>query len=121
MDHLAAVKKAEQELAQAHRILDLETIERLLHPDYVIVQPGGRIETKAEVLASYRSGDRAEGDHLDIRLHGNTAIVTGRWQASGENEGEPFDYAACFLSVWLRESGHLQYVAYQSTEVNDPK
>jgi ketosteroid isomerase-like protein len=123
MDDLAAVAaaiaEAERELAAAHLSLDLDTIERLLHPDYVIVQPGGRIESKAEVLASYRVGgrhwDTAEVDQLDVRLHGDTAIVTGRWRASGENNGEPFDYAARFLSVWVKESGRWRNIAYMAT------
>jgi ketosteroid isomerase-like protein len=118
----AAVAEAERKLAAAHLSLDLETIDRLLHPDYVILQPGGRIETKADVLASYRAGgrrwDTAEADELDIRLLGGTAIVAGRWQASGENQGEPFDYAARFLSVWFREDGRWRNIAYMATELN---
>lgn len=83
-DDFEAVAQAEGQLAAAHVQLDLETIEQLLHPDYVIVQPGGQIETKAEVLASYNSGtrrwDTAQVDQLDIRLYGDhTALVVGRW------------------------------------------
>jgi ketosteroid isomerase-like protein len=126
MDDLAAVAAAiagaERELAAAHLSLELDTIDRLLHPDYVIVQPDGRIESKADVLASYRAGgrrwDTAEADELDVRLFGGTAIVTGRWQASGENQGEPFDYAARFLSVWFREDGRWRNIAYMATELN---
>ena len=124
MDELAAViAEAERELAAAHLSLDLDTIDRLLHPAYVILQPGGRIETKADVLASYRSGgrrwDAAEVDQLDVHPHGDTAIVTGRWQASGENNGERFDYAARFLSVWVKDGGRWQNVAYIATVLNN--
>lgn len=127
MDDLAAVAAAvagaERRLAAAHLSLDLATIDGLLHPGYVIVQPGGRIETKADVLASYRAGgrhwDTAEVDQLDVRLHGDTAIVTGRWRASGENEGEPFNYAARFLSVWLKVNGRWRNIAYQATELDE--
>jgi ketosteroid isomerase-like protein len=116
-----AVAQVEGQLAEAHLRLDLKTIEHLLHPDYVIVQPGGQVETKAEVLASYRSGTRhwetAQVDQLDIRLYENTAIVVGRWQASGQHGEERFDYAARFLSVWVKQAGHWQNIAYQATEI----
>ncbi|WP_158231347.1 nuclear transport factor 2 family protein [Bradyrhizobium sp. C9] len=95
---LDAVAAAERALAAAHLTLDLDVINRLIHPDYVIVQPGGAIETKADVLASYRSGtrhwDSARVDELDIRLYQETAVVVGRWLASGRNGPASFDYQA---------------------------
>ena len=51
-------------------MLYLETIERLLHPDYVIVQPGGRIERKAEALARTGSGIAASTiSKMNICVH----------------------------------------------------
>lgn len=114
-----AVIAAEQELAAAHVTLDLDQIERLLHPDYVIIQPGGRIESKEEVLTSYRSGTRrwvsARSDQLKVRLYGNTAVVVGRWTAAGQHGAEHFDYDARFLAVWVYADGRWQNVASQST------
>ena len=43
-DDFEAVAQAEGQLAEAHLQLDLKTIEHLLHPDYIIVQPGGNID-----------------------------------------------------------------------------
>jgi hypothetical protein len=67
----------------------------LLHEDYVIVQPGGRIETKADVLASYASGERhwdaAAVEQLDVQIYGDAARVVGVWRASGTNAGTPFE------------------------------
>ncbi len=121
-DPIETIKTAERQLATAHLTLDLETIDRLLHPDYLILQPDGRFETKADVLASYGSGERhwdtAEVDQLKVRLYGSAAIVTGRWQATGLNSGNPFDYGAHFISTWLYEDGRWQNIAYQSSEIS---
>ena len=120
-DDFDAVVQAEHQLAAAHLQLDLKTIEDLLHPDYVIIQPGGKVETKADVLASYHTGtrdwDTAQVDQLDIRLCGDTAIAVGRWQASGQHGTERFDYVARFLSIWVKQGGRWQNIAYQSTEI----
>ena len=120
-DDLDAVAQAEGKLADAHLQLDLKTIDHLLHPDYVIVQPGGKVETKAEVLASYktetRQWDMAQVDQLDIRLYGATVVVVGRWRALGQHGAERFDYAARFLSIWVKQEGRWQNIAYQSTEI----
>lgn len=112
---------AEQALAAAHRTLDIATIDRLLHPDYIIVQPGGLIENKAQTLASFTTGDRhwdmAESDELSVRVVGDTAIVTGRWRGKGRNGSLLFDYQARFLSTWVREEGEWRNIAYMATEI----
>ncbi|MGD9093964.1 MAG: nuclear transport factor 2 family protein [Anaerolineales bacterium] len=120
-DETRAVEQAEHKLAGAHLSMDLDVMDRLLHPEYKIIQPDGTIENKEEVLTSYKSGkrrwDRAESDQLEVHVRGELSYVTGRWRASGINDGDPFDYAARFLSVWIREGGHWQNIAYISTEI----
>ena len=122
-DHEAVIQ-AEQTLAAAHLTLDLATIARLLHPNYVIVQPGGVHENKEQTLASFTTGDRhwdlAESDEMVVQLYGNTAIVTGRWRGRGRNGAIHFDYRARFLSTWVREDGEWRNVAYMATEIEYP-
>jgi ketosteroid isomerase-like protein len=116
---LAAVIAAEERLAAASLTLDLDVFEQLLHPDYVIIQPGGLIENKAETIASLASDTRhwqvARSDEMDVRLYGDTAVVIGRWTSQGQNGDEPFDYQARFLSVWVKEGEQWRNVAFQST------
>lgn len=113
--------QAECDLAEAHLSLDLERIDQLLHPDYVIVQPGGRVEGKAETMASLcadgRSWEIARSDEMQGQVYGDTAVVTGRWHGKGRNGDKLFDYTARFLSIWLRENGRWRNVAYQSTDI----
>jgi ketosteroid isomerase-like protein len=115
------VRAAEKWLTDAHVHMDIALIERLLHPDYVIIQPGGIVETKDQVLESYRSGirhwDFAKSDQMDVRVYGEMAVVVGRWQAKGRNGSVVFDYAARFLSVWVKQEGHWQNLTSQSTEI----
>lgn len=117
----AAVLAAEEALANAHLTLDLATLNQLLHPDYTILQPGGRLETKAQVLASFAGGERhwdqARVDDMEVRIYGATAVVIGRWRAQGCNRGQVFNYAARFLSVWLETSAGWRNLAYHATEI----
>jgi hypothetical protein len=121
VDDVQAVAQAERDLAEAHLKLDLITIDQLFHSDYTIIQPGGKVESKDEVLASYRTGtrrwDSAKADELDVRIYGNTGVVVGRWTASGQNGSERFDYSARFLSTWIKQDGRWQNVTSQSTEI----
>ncbi|MCH7663227.1 MAG: nuclear transport factor 2 family protein [Chloroflexi bacterium] len=55
---------------------------------------------------------------LNINVYGQTAVVVGRWRAKGVNEGVPFDYAARYVSVWVKNAGAWRIVSDQSTEIN---
>jgi len=122
-DLIAEVLQAEEALATAHQQLDLDAFARLLHPDYAIIQPGGRIESKADTLASLRAGGRyweiARSDQLEVRLYGRTAVVIGRWRGKGQNGPQAFDYSARFLAVWVKGPAGWQMVASQATDLGE--
>lgn len=113
--------QAEKNLARAHLSMDIDVIDNLLHKDYVIVQPGGKLETKEDVLASYKSGNRhwksAEVSELDMKLYVNVARVVGIWRASGMNNGESFNYQARFISIWIKEESNWKNISYSSSEI----
>lgn len=117
------IATAERELAQAHVQMDLNKIDNLLHDEYTILQPNGAVENKLDVLASYNQGDRqwqsAAANDLDIAVSGNLALVTGKWTAVGQNGQGPFDYSTRFLSMWRKDNGQWQNIAYQSTEITE--
>jgi ketosteroid isomerase-like protein len=116
-----AIIEAEEHLAAASLNLDLSVFEQLLHPDYVIVQPGGIVENKAETMASLASDTRhwqvARSDEMEVRVYGDTAVVIGRWTGKGQNGDEPFDYQARFLSLWVKEAGQWRNIAFQATKI----
>jgi ketosteroid isomerase-like protein len=123
-DVAAEVLAVEQAWTEAHRRGDVAAIARLMTDDYVKIQPNGAVVDKAASLAAYlpeeRQWELAEGDEYDIRVYGDVAVVIGRWRARGVNHGVRFDYAARFLSVYVRRAGGWQMAAEQSTEIREP-
>lgn len=110
---------AERAWVQAHRGLDLDALEGLMAEEYLHILPDGSVIGKQADLASYRRGDRhwdyAESDQYHVEVFGDAAVLVGRWRARGVNAGEPFDYAARFLSVYVKRAGRWQMVVAQST------
>ncbi len=132
---LAEVLAVEQRWTAAHLAGDFGILAELMAEDYVRIEPDGTAAGRAAVLAAYqpehRHWDYAAGDEYDVRIYGDltvdpsndsgavlTALVTGRWTARGSNHGESFDYAARFLSVYIRRGGRWQMVAEQSTPIS---
>jgi ketosteroid isomerase-like protein len=122
-DLIGEVIQAERAWVEAHRRLDIAALEQLMADEYRHIQADGKVVDKAADLASYQTGDRfwefAESDEYDVQLHGQTAVLIGRWRAKGINAGERFDYAARFISVYVKRDGRWQMVAAQSTPLLD--
>ncbi len=96
---------AEQAWLHAHLRGDVTLLERLMAAEYLQITDTGGMRTKADVLASFQSGTRhwtqATSDDYRIRIYGQVAVVFGRWQAAGTNNGHAFDYAARYISMWV--------------------
>lgn len=124
MDSTEELLAIEREWTAAHRNGDFDTLERRMADDFVKILPDGSLAGKAEVLASLRGEHRwwdfAAGDEYDVRILGDTAVVIGRWRARGSNNGQPFDYAARFLSVYVRRDGRWLMLTEQSTAIIPP-
>jgi ketosteroid isomerase-like protein len=122
MDPIQEVLAVERAWTEAHLGGDAQTLAEIMAFDYVKIQPDGSLSDKTTTLASYepdrqRTWEVAQGDEYDVRVYGDTALVIGRWTARGNNDGQPFDYAARFLSIYVRREGRWQMVAEQSTEI----
>lgn len=121
MDEIDTVLAAERAWTEAHRRGDVETIARLMAEDYCKIESDGSVRDRRQALASYtpetRYWEKAQGDEYVVRVYGDTALVIGRWTARGMRDGVPFDYAARFLSVYVKREGEWKMVAEQSTEI----
>jgi ketosteroid isomerase-like protein len=121
MNELEAVMRAERAWTDAHVNGDVETLARLMADDYLKIESDGSVSDRAATLAKYtpatRAWEKAIGDEYIVRVYGDTAIVIGRWTARGMNNGERFDYAARFLSVYVKRDGEWKMVAEQSTQI----
>ena len=122
MDEREHVLAVEREWTEAHLRGDVPTIPRLMADDYLRINADGSVTDRAATLAAYTYPKRAigkkrEGDEYIVQIHGETAIVIGRWTARGMNNGERFDYAARFMSVYVKRRGDWKMVAEQATEI----
>ena len=117
----AELTKIEQQLAAAWIKGDQTFIENILSDDWSVIDPTGRILTKAEVLREAFTGERAitEGkiDQVNVRDFGEWAVVTGRTQMSGSYQGQAMSVVLRFTDVFTNASGDWKCVASQGTFV----
>ena len=116
-----AVAALDTEFQAAVKHHDAATIERIQHPDMVLVLGDGRIFTKADhVLAAVDKKIRYEIQDEDpgtqtVRVLGDTAVVTARLWLKGTNEGAPFDRRVWFSDTYVRTPAGWKYFFGQAS------
>jgi homoserine O-acetyltransferase len=109
------VEAIERRLVAAIGARDLAAYDTLVADDYVVVEAAGTVRTKADVMASYRSGERGYRDlRIDeVRSHvfGDTAIVHARTFGRRLEGGQEQVNRVRYVRVYARRSGRWRAVA----------
>jgi ketosteroid isomerase-like protein len=120
-DDRAAVAALDTEFQAAVKHNDVATIDRIQHPDMVLVLGDGRVFTKEDHLnaarersTEYEIQDEEPGTQL-VRVHGDTAIVTALLRLKGTSEGRPFDRRVWFSDTYVRTPQGWKYFFGQAS------
>ena len=118
------LNRLEQRLIRAWIDHDREAIDAMLSDDWAVIDPGGRLLTKAQVLAeAFESGDReivdGQIDDVRVRSYGEVAVVTGRTVATGTYKGVRATVKLRFTDVCVRRNEGWQVVASQATLLHE--
>lgn len=111
-----AIRKLVTERDQAIQSGDVAAIERIYSDDYISTSATGLHRTKAEVIEDFKSGalkiESISSDDVNVRQHGDTAIVTGRMTAKGKDRGRDVSGERRFTQVYVKKNGRWQLVAF---------
>jgi ketosteroid isomerase-like protein len=98
---------------------DVTTLERLLSGDLIYTHASGWRQTKAEFLASIRSGELLyhsfASNDVNVHGYGNVVLATGRASAKVGAKGQELDVSLLYLEAYVKQDGRWQLVAWQST------
>lgn len=98
---------------------DAATMDRLLADDFTLVTGSGKVYTKADLLAEARSGRfvyvRQDDSEQQVRIWGDTAVITAKLWAKGTEDGKPFEYRVWFSDTYVRTANGWRYVFAQSS------
>src|SRR3954469_18868705 len=102
---------------QACAAKDLKTLDQLLDDAFVYVDQEGQLQKKADLLLYVQNADslRFLTRDMIVRVHGDTAIVTGLFQLKAIVHGKPFVVNGRFVDTWLNKSNHWVVIASLTT------
>ena len=96
-------------------------IGRFVADDWVIVDADGRVIGRSRFLSAIESGalshESMESTDVEVRLHGDTAVVTGITTSKGQFMGQGFTTRERATDVLARLDGRWLCVFSQLTRV----
>ena len=87
----------------------------MLADDFIITVEDGSTYSKPGYIA--HAGDAnvkvevAEISDVKVRMHGNTAVVTGAYHEKGTSKGKPYEYHDRYTDIWQNAGGNWQLIA----------
>src|SRR6266511_5888909 len=114
-DEANAVLQTERDLAAAYLKSDADAIAQGVMEDYTLTNSMGKITTRADDLDEARKNDPKyeifENYDMKVRVHGNTAVVTGKTHTKGISGGKPFDTQFQFTDTFVKDGGRWRLLA----------
>lgn len=111
----------ERDWSQASLTKDIDTLNKIMADDWVNIDFQGKVVTKAQTIASLKSGlpaTQAAGlGEMKVRVFGDSAIVTGSDTGKSGSKGKEIIEKYLWTDVFVRRNGRWQAVASQSTKV----
>ena len=113
------VRRIESDWGDAFERKDMATLDRLMADDYILTDPLGIVRTKAESLAAIETSallfESTESDNVNVRINGDTAVVTGRSTFKGRYKGWPMAGKYQYTDVLVKRRGSWTAVSSHIT------
>lgn len=115
------IEQLENQLLDAMLHADVETLDKLIHPDLLFNSAMGQTVTKEMDLQSYSSGlmkvHSISATNQQVNIIGDTAVVAVTIDMSGEYGVQPISGKVRFLRVWKQFNNNWQIIAGSSVMI----
>lgn len=111
----AAILQMERDLANAWLKGDAATVDRIMAKEWLLTNPLGQVQTRADTEAEVRSGvlkfESMVPHDLQVRVIGDTAIVSGVSTDKVTYKGQDMSGDYRFTDVFVKRDGRWQMVS----------
>ena len=111
----ANVRALELKMLDCYKLRQVEVFANILDDDFVITFEDGSTYSKTGYLAYSASSsthiETVEIPEMKVRVHGDTAIVTGVYHEKGVDAQRTYDFRDRFTDVWMKNAGKWRLVA----------
>ncbi|HEV6967322.1 nuclear transport factor 2 family protein [Roseateles sp.] len=102
---------------------DRAAIEANMADDFRQIDGRGNVETHASFVAGLMSPDLVIDPYtvedFDVRLYGDTALLSGRTRMTGRYQGQPFKSHYRYIDIYVKRGGAWKIVSVQISRIPD--
>ncbi len=128
MSPATAAENSEQAVLAAHeqrRVAtlagDADAVGAMMTDDLTFTHANGVVESKAEFLDALETGrlkyKTLTDDEYQVRVHGDTGIVSGTCHIVVDASGTEFDIRVLFTELWVKKGEDWQMVLWHATNL----
>jgi ketosteroid isomerase-like protein len=126
MDNEEDLIRLQHEWMEAVKRRDIEFLERLLGPEFVLYtgRPGIETRTRQQYLDVTRDNYTLESFEfvmIDAHAYGNFGFVRSRYSQRGWMDDKPRNQAFLMTDVWVRRDGSWQAVSRHISPLDSPR
>jgi len=100
---------------------DRAAIEANMAEDFRQIDGAGNVETKQSFVDDLVSPqlviDPYVVEDFDVRLYGDTALLSGRTRMTGKYDGKPFASHYRYIDIYVKRGGRWQIVSVQISKI----
>jgi ketosteroid isomerase-like protein len=120
-DDVAVLTELDRAMQQAVVDRDPVAFGAFLTDDYILVVSNSRLVRKPEVVADIDSPDGRMDVNastiVDVRVHGDTALVIADLHQVGRHGDAPFDYRVRYTDTWVRTAAGWKCISGHATRL----
>jgi ketosteroid isomerase-like protein len=92
--------------------------------DFRIIDGYGNVDGKAafvrDIMDPKLTIDPYEVEDFEVRLYGDTALLSGRTRMTGRHDGKPFTSNYRYIDIYVRRGADWKIVSVQITRIPPP-
>jgi len=104
---------------------DRAAIESNMAADFRQIDGRGNVETKTSFVEGLVSPDLVIDPYtvedFEVRVYGDTALLSGRTRMTGKYEGQPFKSHYRYIDVYVKRGGAWKIVSVQISRIPEPE
>jgi ketosteroid isomerase-like protein len=118
------LKQMEDDWQKATRTKDVATLKRIIAEDWVATDDQGKILKREQYISQTTANPDVvqsnENTDMQVRVYGNTAVVTGGLTEKGTRNGTAYLETYRWTDVFVKRGGHWQAVVSQWAKLPNP-
>jgi hypothetical protein len=124
LDRADLLGRASAQFEMALQRNDVVVLERILSPDWLIIDSNGHSISREKFLGLLRSGTLSHSAMRSseplVRIYGDSAVMSARADGQGRYQGQPFQFSERSTDVWLWVDGKWLCAFTQLTRIAAP-